>query len=102
MLSALLLSMPALTGNVSVLSSNPDEPAESSTTNDNTAPADANANTAVPADTNSNSGLIENPATDQFEKEAANAEAANSVPANAAAGSTSNKGPAKGPAKPKK
>ena len=45
MVSALLLSMPALTGNVSVLSSNPDAPAE---TNTNTAVPDA-ANTATPS-----------------------------------------------------
>ncbi len=53
MLSALLLAMPALNGNVSVLSANPDAPADTtSTTNSNT--ADANANTAVPADANAN------------------------------------------------
>lgn len=64
-LSALLISMPALTGNVSVLSANPDAPAE---TNSNTAPANSNpaadananaaaaapANTAVPANTDAN------------------------------------------------
>ncbi len=63
MLSALLLAMPALTGNVSVLSSNPDDPTETSVSTDantadansNTAaPADANSNTAAPADANSN------------------------------------------------
>ncbi|MFN0279691.1 MAG: preprotein translocase subunit SecG [Pyrinomonadaceae bacterium] len=62
MLSALLLSMPALTGNVSVLSSNPDtvteaaisSDANTSDANSNTAaPADANSNTAAPADANS-------------------------------------------------
>jgi preprotein translocase subunit SecG len=62
MLSALLLAMPALTGNVSVLSSNPDTTTEAPATTDaNTvdansnavAPVDANANTAVPADANS-------------------------------------------------
>ena len=53
MLSALLLAMPALTGNVSVLSSNPDDTTESSVSSDaNT--ADANSNTAAPADANSN------------------------------------------------
>lgn len=55
MLSALLLAMPALNGNVSVLSSNPDAPVEapaSATTNTNT--ADANANTAAPAATDTN------------------------------------------------
>ena len=101
MLSALLLAMPALTGNVSVLSSNPEAPAESSTTNDNTSP-DANANTAVP-DGNSNSGLIETPATDEVDKEAANAQAANSAPANAAAANapgSANKAPAKPASKP--
>ena len=61
MLSALLLAMPAVTGNVSVLSANPDTPA---TANSNTADvnantadantADANANTAAPADSNAN------------------------------------------------
>ena len=63
MLSALLLAMPALTGNVSVLSSNPEAPAEapastdanSTDANSNTAaPADANSNTSAPADSNSN------------------------------------------------
>ena len=53
MLSALLLAMPALTGNVSVLNSNPETPAEAPASTDaNT--ADANANTAAPADSNSN------------------------------------------------
>ena len=61
MLSALLLAMPAVTGNVSVLSANPDAPV---TANSNTADAnantadvntaDANANTAAPADSNAN------------------------------------------------
>ena len=46
MLSALLLSMPALTGNVSVLSSNPDAPVE---TNSNSAVPDP-ANAATPTD----------------------------------------------------
>ena len=58
MLSALFLAMPALTGNVSVLSSNPETPVEapasSADANSNTAPADANANTAPAADANSN------------------------------------------------
>ncbi len=59
MLSALLLAMPALTGNVSVLSSNPETtteaPAANTDANANVAvPTDANANTAAPADTNAN------------------------------------------------
>jgi preprotein translocase subunit SecG len=55
MVSALMLSMPALTGNVSVLSSNPEAPAEANT-NANTADANANvsANTTE-ANTNANS-----------------------------------------------
>ena len=53
MVSALLLSMPALTGNVSVLSSNPDAPAEAPAASDVAAP-DANSNTAAPSDANAN------------------------------------------------
>ena len=70
MLSALFLAMPAVTGNVSVLSSNPDAPA-STDTNTNTVP------------TNSNGALIETPATEQLANQAANAAAASSGPANA-------------------
>ncbi len=56
MLSALMLAMPALTGNTSVLSSNPDTPAANVESNANT--ADANANAAVPtADTNANTAV---------------------------------------------
>ena len=91
MLSALLLSMPALTGNVSVLSSNPEAPAEApANTNANTAP-DANANTAPPANTQpDNNALVETPATQEAEKKAANAQAANAQPANAAASTPAN------------
>ncbi|CAN5334478.1 hypothetical protein BH10ACI3_BH10ACI3_05860 [soil metagenome] len=76
MVSALLLSMPALTGNVSVLSANPDAPADSSAANTNT--ADANANTAAPADANSNSASADAnsktaaPASNTIEVPAAN------------------------------
>jgi preprotein translocase subunit SecG len=72
MLSALLLSLPALTGNVSVLSSNPDTPAE--------APAntDANANVAPTVEANSNAAPPAN-----AEAPATNAPAANTAaPAN--------------------
>jgi len=103
MLSALFLSMPALTGNVSVLGSNPEAPAEAPATNDNTAPADVNANAATVPDANANSSLIETPATDEVEKQAANAQAANSAPANASvanAPGATNKAPAKPAAKP--
>src|SRR6187549_3273591 len=54
MVSALLLSMPALTGNVSVLSANPETPAEAPESTDASVSTDANANTAVPADANAN------------------------------------------------
>src|SRR5438874_762259 len=100
MLSALFLAMPAFTGNISVLSSNPDAPV---TTDANTNPADANSNTAgananTPAD---NSGLIETPATDEFKKEAnANAVANSAPPTNKPVGNApANKAPAKSPAK---
>ncbi len=52
MVSALLLSMPALTGNTSVLSSNPEAPAEANT-NANTTDANSNANAAT-TDVNAN------------------------------------------------
>jgi len=80
MLSALFLSMPALTGNVSVLSSNPDSAVETPAT-------DASANDAPntnSASDNVNGALIETPATESIERQAANAQAANAVPANAA------------------
>jgi preprotein translocase subunit SecG len=82
MLSALFLSMPALTGNVSVLPSNPDEPVSEVPA---TAP-DANANVpaANPESPGDNLPLIETPATEEAEKKAANAQAANAVPVNAA------------------
>ncbi|MBK8467218.1 MAG: preprotein translocase subunit SecG [Chloracidobacterium sp.] len=63
MLSALLLAMPALTGNVSVLNSIPETPTEAPASidanpddaNSNTATStDANSNTAAPADANAN------------------------------------------------
>jgi preprotein translocase subunit SecG len=64
MLLALMLSMPALTGNVSVLSSNPETPTDAPAANVSTnAPAntaDANANSAVPAaNTNSEPAATE-------------------------------------------
>jgi len=80
MLSALFLSMPALTGNVSVLSSNPDSAVETPAT-DATANDAPNTNSASD---NVNGALIETPATESIERQAANAQAANAVPANAA------------------
>ncbi|MBX7055731.1 MAG: preprotein translocase subunit SecG [Pyrinomonadaceae bacterium] len=70
MVSALLLSMPALTGNVSVLSSNPDAPAANTANTTNPA-AEANTNTAAPAAGDANTAAP-----------AANAPAANAPAAN--------------------
>ncbi|HVF46276.1 MAG TPA: preprotein translocase subunit SecG [Pyrinomonadaceae bacterium] len=87
MLSALFLAMPALTGNVSVLSSNPDAPVETPAE----APAATDSNTVVPnpatnTETDSNSALIETPATEAMQDKAANANTAqapaNTAPAN--------------------
>ena len=75
MVSALLLSMPALTGNVSVLSANPETPAEAPESTDASVSTDANANTAAPADANANTAA---PA------ENSNAAPAAEVPANTA------------------
>jgi protein translocase SecG subunit len=90
MLTGLLLSMPALTGNVSVLSSNPETSSEApantnANTNSNANPADTNSNSgdsnttssANSASDNSNAGLVQTPATDEFANKAANANAAN-------------------------
>ena len=91
MLSALFLAMPALTGNVSVMSSNPDAANEAVPA----ANTDANANVpaANSATDNSNGALIETPATDEAEKKAANAQAANAAPVNASVGSATNTAP---------
>ena len=76
MLSALLLSMPALTGNVSVLSANPGELTVTSDGNANTAPAaDANSNTAPAGDANTNAAPAANTAAPAANAPAANAEA---------------------------
>jgi preprotein translocase subunit SecG len=81
MLTALLISMPALTGNISVLSSadtTTETPAEAPAANPQTEPA----NTNIATD-NANGALIETPATNSFEAGANSAPAANAnVPAN--------------------
>ena len=86
MLSALLISMPALTGSISVLQSVNETPAEApadapaevpAATNSN---ADANSTATVNAD-NTNSALVETPATNSIQRQAANAASnANSAP----------------------
>jgi len=87
MLSALLISMPALSGNVSVLQG--DVPVEESTTE---APAAGEqtepANTNIVPD-NSNGALIETPATNSFEADV-NA-ATNSAPPAANANAPANR-----------
>ena len=75
MLSALFISMPAFSGNISVLSGN--APVEEQAVEQSTAPAtDVNANAASD---NANGALIETPATEAF---AANANAAAAQPSN--------------------
>jgi preprotein translocase subunit SecG len=102
MLSALLLAMPALNGNISVLSSNPETTSESNTNTDaNTAATvpDANANaSANVASDNSNGALIQTPATEETEKKAANTTATGNPAGNANA-PAKNAVPAKSPAK---
>ncbi|MFN6964797.1 MAG: preprotein translocase subunit SecG [Pyrinomonadaceae bacterium] len=81
MISALMISMPALSGNVSVLNSAPAEaPVEIPVAGEPSSGA-ADSNAAA----NSNGALIETPATEEFKQDAANANAnapaANSAPA---------------------
>ena len=105
MLSALLLAMPAFTGNVSVLSANPDAPvtansntadANANTADANANRADADANTAAPADPNVNAAApVE---TNVNLAPTANAPAVNKPAANAPAKNA----PAKTPAPAKK
>jgi preprotein translocase subunit SecG len=73
MLSALLISMPALSGNISVLSGSEVPVEETPVVEQQTAPANTNIST------DSNSALIETPATNSFQSDA-NA-ATNTAPA---------------------
>ena len=82
MLSALLISMPALTGNISVLSGN-EFPSEAPAEQPAVEPLTEPANTNITTD-NSNSALIQTPATNSF-SEQANAETNTAPPANAPA-----------------
>ena len=78
MLSALFISMPAFSGNVSVLSGSGSAPVEEQSVDQSTVPAtDTNANVATD---NANGALIQTPATDAAAAEA-NAAAANTAPA---------------------
>jgi preprotein translocase subunit SecG len=97
MISALMISMPAFTGGVSVLNSAAETPAE--------APAETNTNTDVggAANTgdNSNGALVQTPATDQFTNQAANT-ASNTAAAANSNSSNSNAAAPKASATPKK
>jgi preprotein translocase subunit SecG len=95
MLTALLLAMPALNGNISVLSSNPESTDQSANTNANTdantaaTTPDANANASAnvaPASDNANGALIQTPATKEVEKKAANTAATGDPAGNANTG----------------
>jgi len=81
MISALMISMPAFNGGVSVLNS-----AAPETATETPAPAttDTNANAAA----NSNSVLIETPATEQFSNQAANTASNANVSTNANSNTT--------------
>ncbi|HEX3101313.1 MAG TPA: preprotein translocase subunit SecG [Pyrinomonadaceae bacterium] len=102
MLSALFLAMPAFTGNVSVLSANPDATTDASSASANSNTADANANTAAPADANANTAA---PVADANANAAppaasnANAPAANAAANKPAANKPAANAPAKAPAK---
>ncbi len=81
MLSALLLAMPALTGNISVLNSNPDDPTQTTSSTDaNT--ADANSNTAAPADANANTSSADSNSDAVAPAEEKEAPATSDAPAN--------------------
>jgi preprotein translocase subunit SecG len=85
MVSALLISMPAFSGNVSVLSSAAEEaPAEQPAEVPAATNSNADANSAPDANAAANQGLIETPATNSFEQKADNSAAApaNAAPAN--------------------
>ncbi len=74
MLSALMISMPALSGNISVLQG-ADIPADAPATEQQTEPANSNI-----ATDDTNSALIETPATNSFEAQADAAATTNSAP----------------------
>ena len=88
MISALLISMPALTGNISVLSGaeeTTEAPAEAPAAEQLTEPA----NTTISTD-NSNGALIQTPATNSFQADV-NASANTAPPANANANAPANR-----------
>jgi protein translocase SecG subunit len=85
MLSALFLSMPALTGNVSVLSSNPETPAEAPAETPAATDAnvtDPNASTPAPGEFNANAAVPASNANASVPVEGNSAPPANEAPAN--------------------
>src|SRR5829696_544439 len=76
MLSALLISMPALSGSVSVLQGTSADTTTETPAEPVTQPATAPASSNSATDTNSNGALIETPATNEFQSDAANNSAA--------------------------
>lgn len=73
MISALLLSLPALTGSVSVLQSATEEaPAEAPAEIPAAANSNADANSSANLSTEANGALIDTPATNSFEQKADN------------------------------
>ena len=76
MISALLLAMPALTGNVSVLQTTSESPADATPDANTNANVDANANTNANVETNANAATNTNAAVNsETNKTAANANA---------------------------
>ena len=76
MLSALLISMPALSGSVSVLQGSSPDATTEAPADPAAQPATAPASSNTATDTNSNGALIETPATNEFQSDAANNSAA--------------------------
>jgi len=98
MVSALMISMPALSGNVSVLQGNAEAPVDATAETpaaETALPMEAavepgqTQTITIPADANTNSALIQTPATEAFKEDvnsantsAANVNAANTAPTN--------------------
>ena len=83
MISALMISMPAFNGGVSVLNTTAETPAEAPADTNTNLNTDANANAAANTADNANGALIQTPATDQSANQASNtASVANTNSAN--------------------
>ena len=72
MISALMISMPAFNGGVSVLNTTAETPAEAPADTNTNLNTDANANAAANTADNANGALIQTPATDQSANQASN------------------------------